>query len=165
MLHFKRSSYDDIELIRSLAREIWTTCYPGIITMDQIEYMLKLMYSPETIHKELEEGVLWELLHYNNEPVGFISVTVTTGQIAKLNKLYIMSLHHGKGLGQLALKHVIEIAKKLNLKEVYLTVNKSNVAAIKAYEKCGFTRTDSVINDIGGGYVMDDFIYTFRIKD
>jgi RimJ/RimL family protein N-acetyltransferase len=164
MLHFKKSSYQDIELIRSLAREIWTTCYPGIISMEQIEYMLGLMYSSGTIHKELDNGVIWEVMEYNNKPIGFLSVTVTSDQIAKLNKLYMKTDHHGKGFGQQALQHVVAMAGQLNLKQVYLTVNKENVNAIKAYERFGFKRTDSVVNDIGEGYVMDDFIYCFVLK-
>ena len=107
MLHFKRSSYQDIELLQSLAREIWTTCYPGIITLEQIEYMLDLMYSPDTIRKELGDGVIWEVMEYNNEPIGFISVTISSDKTAKLNKLYMKTNHHGKGLGQQALKHVV----------------------------------------------------------
>lgn len=164
MLRFKKSSYQDIEILRSLAREIWTTCYPGIISTDQIEYMLNLMYSSETIRNEIDNDVIWEIMEYHDEPIGFISVTVTPDKTAKLNKLYMKTNHHGKGLGQQALKHVVDMAEKLHLKQVYLTVNKGNVNAIKAYEKFGFKRTDAVVNDIGGGYVMDDFIYRFTLK-
>jgi Acetyltransferases, including N-acetylases of ribosomal proteins len=162
-LHFKRASKPEIELLRGLAREIWTTCYPGIISMEQIEYMLNLMYSTDTITKEITNGVIWEVLEYNNQPVGFIAVTISE-KVAKLNKLYMKDDHHGKGLGQQALQRVVDIAREHHLSEVYLTVNKGNVNAIKAYERFGFERTDSVVSDIGNGYVMDDFIYTFRIK-
>jgi len=164
MLTFKRASHTDIELLRTLAREIWTTCYPGIISMDQIEYMLDLMYSNETIYNEISEGVIWEVLEYKSKPIGFIAVTISDDGTAKLNKLYMKNVHHGKGLGQQALEHVVGLAKKQDLKEVHLTVNKGNINAIKAYERFGFVRTDDVVNDIGNGYVMDDFIYTFRIK-
>ena len=163
MLYFKRATQPDIELIRRLAGEIWTTCYPGIISMKQIEYMLGLMYSYDIIDKEINQGVIWEVVNYDGEPIGFISVTVTNDGIAKLNKLYMKNNHHGKGFGQQALQHVVDIAKQLDLKQVYLTVNKGNVNAIKAYEKFGFTCTDSIVNDIGGGYVMDDYIYSFPI--
>ena len=164
MLYFKTATQRDIELIRALALEIWTTCYPGIISMEQIEYMLGLMYSSETIDKEISEGIIWKLMEYKSEPIGFVSVTISNNGSAKLNKLYMKNNHHGKGFGQQALKHVVDDAKQLHLKQVYLTVNKGNVSAIKAYEKFGFTRIESIVNDIGGGYVMDDFIYCFSIK-
>jgi RimJ/RimL family protein N-acetyltransferase len=164
MLIFKKASLNDIDLLRSLAREIWTTCYPGIISAEQIEYMLNLMYSAETIEKEIKEGIIWELVEHEGVPIGFIALTCTNDGVVKLNKLYLKKTTHGKGLGQQCLQHVMDFATKHTFHKVYLTVNKGNTAAIKAYEKAGFVRTDSVVNDIGGGYVMDDFIYTFSVK-
>jgi GNAT superfamily N-acetyltransferase len=163
MLVFKKASLNDIDLLRSLAREIWTTCYPGIISMEQIGYMLGLMYSAETIGNEIKDGVIWEIVEYNDAPIGYISITCTNG-VVKLNKLYLKGTHHGMGFGQQSLRHVIEFSTQNNCSQVYLTVNKGNTNAIKAYEKAGFVCTDSVVNNIGGGFVMDDYIYTFSIK-
>ena len=39
-----------------------------------------------------------------------------------------------------------------------LAVNKQNVRAIAAYERKGFSVRESVCVNIGGGFVMDDFI-------
>jgi ribosomal protein S18 acetylase RimI-like enzyme len=39
-----------------------------------------------------------------------------------------------------------------------LAVNKSNRSAISAYLKHGFRVGDAVVKDIGGGFVMDDYI-------
>ena len=39
-----------------------------------------------------------------------------------------------------------------------LNVNKNNVQAIRAYEKSGFAIRESVVVDIGGGFVMDDYV-------
>lgn len=164
-LIIRRATNSDIELLRLLAREIWTVCYPGIISMEQIEYMLGLMYSKETIEKEMDEGVRWEIIEFCGEPVGFIAVTIADNGVAKLNKLYMKGKFHGKGLGQQALQHVVDVSKELNLKTVYLTVNKSNVNALKAYTRFGFVQTEAVVNDIGAGYVMDDYIYTYSLKN
>lgn len=38
-----------------------------------------------------------------------------------------------------------------------LTVNKNNVKAIRAYEKTGFKNIGSLVQDIGNGFVMDDY--------
>jgi RimJ/RimL family protein N-acetyltransferase len=43
------------------------------------------------------------------------------------------------------------------LNKIALTVNKNNVNSIKAYEKMGFKNVGSVVQDIGSGYVMDDY--------
>jgi hypothetical protein len=44
-----------------------------------------------------------------------------------------------------------------------LAVNKGNRSAIAAYLKNGFTVLESVVKDIGGGFVMDDHIMVRRI--
>jgi ribosomal protein S18 acetylase RimI-like enzyme len=37
-------------------------------------------------------------------------------------------------------------------------VNKRNERAINSYRKYGFAVRETVVDDIGGGFVMDDFI-------
>ena len=39
-----------------------------------------------------------------------------------------------------------------------LSVNKRNAKAIAAYKRNGFVIAESVVTDIGGGFVMDDYI-------
>jgi diamine N-acetyltransferase len=162
MICYHTASISDIETIRQLAQRIWREAYSALLSPDQITYMLNWMYSSETIEKELHDGVIWELVLEDETPIGFISTTIE-GTTLKLNKLYIDPLQHGKGIGQLSIEHVKQSAQTLNLKSLYLTVNKGNVKAIRAYEKAGLIRTDSKVFDIGGGYVMDDFIYSLSI--
>jgi hypothetical protein len=42
-------------------------------------------------------------------------------------------------------------------------VNKRNASAIAAYRKHGFDVRESVVKDIGGGFVMDDYIMEKRL--
>jgi len=42
-------------------------------------------------------------------------------------------------------------------------VNKRNAKAIAAYQRNGFVIADSVVTDIGHGFVMDDFIMTKKL--
>lgn len=162
MLSYRKASLTDIETIRRLASEIWTSSYKEMLSAAQIEYMLNWMYSAETIAKEMHEGVLWEIIDYENNPIGYIALT-PEGEKLKLNKLYLSRNIQGKGVGQEALKHIIEYAKNCGYKELYLTVNQRNYNAMKAYEKAGFIKTDFKVFDIGGGFVMDDYIYSYSL--
>ena len=159
MFSIRIAIIEDIELIQALAREIWITHYTGILSADQIEYMLNLMYSENTVREEIKNGVLWQLITLDEIPKGFLSLTTSVNKL-KLNKLYLLPGYHGHGFGQMALAHVVDYAESHNISEIHLTVNKKNYKAIKAYEKAGFTKSGSQVTDIGNGYVMDDFKYS-----
>ena len=47
---------------------------------------------------------------------------------------------------------------------MYLTVNKHNELAIRAYRGTGFDVIDSVETDIGEGFVMDDYIMEKQVR-
>jgi len=51
-----------------------------------------------------------------------------------------------------------DTAREAGLFAITLTVNKENVGSIKAYERLGFDNIDSVVMDIGNGFVMDDYV-------
>ena len=44
-----------------------------------------------------------------------------------------------------------------------LAVNKRNGHAIAAYKKHGFKIVESALKDIGGGFVMDDYVMTRHV--
>jgi RimJ/RimL family protein N-acetyltransferase len=64
----------------------------------------------------------------------------------------------GSGMGRLALTFIEAQAKELELKKIELTVNKHNYSSIQVYEKMGFITIDAIVQEIGNGYVMDDYV-------
>jgi RimJ/RimL family protein N-acetyltransferase len=56
------------------------------------------------------------------------------------------------------MRFIEDLAKQMHLGKITLTVNKSNINSIAAYQKIGFKNAGSVVTDIGAGFVMDDFI-------
>lgn len=149
----------DISTIQSLARRIWYDCYPGMITRQQIEYMLELMYSTQVIEKELASGTVYELAYRGTEAIGYVSYSLEEeGRQLTLHKLYVVRELQGRGLGQQLLEHVKRQACELNATQISLRVNRGNETAIKAYQRAGFVIASTDVADIGGGFVMDDYI-------
>jgi GNAT superfamily N-acetyltransferase len=156
----------DLPGISGLASVIWRAHYPGIITMAQIDYMLAKMYSIATMRDELRaQGIRYERLLVEDEFVGFASYgpTEEPGDY-KLHKLYVDPAWHGRGLGSLLLQHCERAAGRLGAGRLILAVNKRNAKAIAAYERNGFAIADSVVTDIGGGFVMDDYIMAKKLS-
>jgi len=157
---------DDIPTLRDLARRIWQEYYPGIISREQIDYMLGRMYDATTIRREMADGVAWDLACRQTEPVGFLSYSIhSTDQRVKLDKLYLVPEWHGQGIGRQMLQHVRARSAELGARELWLQVNKQNMRAIRAYERAGFSVREAVVTDIGGGFVMDDFIMVLRLRE
>lgn len=153
------ASEEDLPAISKLASVIWHECYPGIITREQIEYMLAKMYSLETLRAELQAGIRYEQLRVETELTGFASFGPAEQTDAiKLHKLYLYSVLRGRGLGTSLLRHCENEARKLGGRQLILNVNKHNRKAIEVYQKNGFSIADSVVVDIGSGFVMDDYI-------
>ena len=165
-MEIRNASVADISLLRSLAQTIWRTCYPAIISIEQIEFMLEWMYSEEQIRSEMGNGVVWELIELGGQgPIGFISFQLEADSRVKLNKLYVLPDHQRKGIGARALSHVMESARALGGTEVWMQVNKQNRSAVAAYQKAGFTVYKEAVFDIGGGFVMDDYLMSKPVKD
>lgn len=161
-LHFHDVNEKNIHLVPELATKIWNECYKGIISQEQIDYMLDMMYSTDKINENITEGDHWKILKADNEPVGYIHFKEEENKIF-LSKIYLLQEEKYKGLGQSLLNEVIKFAIDNNYKSIYLTVNKNNAKAIRFYEKNNFKQVKSETFDIGNGYVMDDFIYEKNI--
>ena len=150
----------DIDRLIELATEIWRAHYTDIIGAAQIEYMLAQRYTPEILRTELGRGNLWwDQLLVNDTMSAFASyfLTVNPGEM-KLDKLYVRQSHQRQGYAGMLLDRALGVARAFGCGELTLAVNKRNVKAIAAYEKYGFRITDEVVKDIGGGFVMDDYV-------
>ena len=150
----------DIPLLRDLAQHIWRECYPQIISVEQIEFMLGWMYGEEEIRRQLRAGVTWEIVEDEGAAIGFLSFSVEADGRVKLHKMYLLPNRQRGGIGRQLLAHVCECARALGAQEVWMQVNKRNQPAIGAYLKAGFRIEKEAVFEIGGGFVMDDYLMT-----
>ena len=153
----------DFEQIEKIGKVIWEEHYTPIIGVEQVEYMLNKFQSVSAIESQVVEGFEYYNIYIKEQAVGYLSF-VKKEESLFLSEFYISKRERGRGLGKFALDFVIDKAKTLEIKEISLTVNKYNVNAIKAYDKMGFVTVDSIISDIGSGYVMDDFVMAKTIN-
>lgn len=158
-LAFRPAGEDDIPAVRALADHIWRRCYADLLPAGQVDHMLAAMYGAEELRRNLRDGIRIELIEFAGEAIGYLAFgrVSTEGQI-HLHKLYLKPEFHGRGIGQAALAHVLASAAQAGAEAVSLRVNKGNARAIRAYQKAGFENIGALCQDIGGGFVMDDFV-------
>ena len=81
-----------------------------------------------------------------------------------ISKIYLLKEHRGQGFSSATIRFYEMIARKRGLDALYLTVNKNNEMAIRAYKANGFEVIDAVETDIGEGFVMDDYIMERKVR-
>jgi ribosomal protein S18 acetylase RimI-like enzyme len=159
-LTIKQANSGDIDLIYSLAEKIWKVHYPSIISMEQIDYMLKMMYSREALKQQMSEGQHFLLAFNAEEPIGYISYSLKDNGEYFLHKFYVDTERHRNGIGSTFFNQVFNGFQ--DLKTIRLTVNRKNYKAINFYFKQGFIIEEVKDFDIGNNYEMNDFIMLYK---
>jgi len=154
------AAVSDLPAITRLAEMIWRAHYPGIISPEQIEYMLNRMYDLVTLEREVRDlGVRFERLLVDGALAGFAAHGPTLDpRVRKLHKLYLHPQWQGRGLGSRLLRHCEEEARRLGAQRMVLTVNRQNLKAVAAYRRNQYRVQETVVTPIGNGFVMDDFL-------
>lgn len=146
-----------------LAREIWQEHYAGLIGQEQVDYMLAKFQSDAAIAAQIGAGYAYYLMIYDGEPVGYFAVVPEpVASRMLLSKIYISAGVRGKGIGRQALEFVEGLCRQQGLQTLWLTVNKHN-PTLAWYRRRGFSCADSIIQDSGGGFVMDDYRMEKRV--
>ena len=147
-----------IDAMRLLARSIWQSTYASLISQAQIDFMLADRYAAARIRAQLDDtGHVWRLAWWDSEMVGFAHAGIETSA-CKLEKLYLHPNYQRRGIGGALLAAVKSFAREHAATRLWLQVNRGNTAAIAAYQKHGFMIREARVFDIGGGFVMDDYV-------
>lgn len=142
-----------------LAEKIWQEHYVPLIGKQQVDYMLAKYQSYQAIVSQIAKGYLYYLCSENQNHIGYLGVLPEKDQQRMfLSKVYLIKKRRGQGLGQKILVHIQDLCHQMNLNKIWLTVNKGNTDSIKAYQKMGFKKKSSLIQDIGNGFFMDDYL-------
>lgn len=152
----------EINELVSLASEIWHEYWPGFLTQQQIDYMVEKFQSEHAVKEQIaNENYVYYFINFNGDRIGYFGVS-NRKEYLFLSKIYIKKEFRNRGFGTKTFDKIKEIALNDKYKSIQLTVNKYNKNSIKAYEKWGFQIINSVVTDIGSGFVMDDYIMEYK---
>jgi len=153
---------ENIPLIKEIAEKSWRSHYPRIISHEQIDYMLDVMYSESELKKHFENpNYHYYLLGDDENFLGIMGFeNHYEKNTTKLHRIYLLDEAKGKGLGKFALNFLKEQVKNSGNKRIILNVNKEN-PSYHFYISQGFKVYEETILQIGNGYVMDDFLMEF----
>ncbi|MCP9237475.1 GNAT family N-acetyltransferase [Lewinella sp. JB7] len=162
----------DYSSIEQIARRTWPETFGGILSTEQIEYMLQMMYRPEAIAEQVARGHVFHLLldalgretsDYGPQsllryrPVGYVSHELDhLPNTTKIHKIYLLPGTQGRGFGRALIEWVERIARREGQQRLRLDVNYQN-PAVSFYEHLGFVKVGRHDTDIGRGFLMEDW--------
>ena len=150
---------DDIPTIGYLAQQIWPSTYGEILTPEQLDYMMEMIYSPDSLNEQITQlHHQFLMAELDEEAVGFASYSITEDEaVYKLHKIYVHPKTQGLGVGRALLDFVIEQILENGASTLRLNVNRYNKAR-QFYEKLGFSVTKEEDIEIGNGFQMNDYV-------
>jgi ribosomal protein S18 acetylase RimI-like enzyme len=156
-LTIRKANETDIADIRRIAHITWPNAYGTILSPEQLDYMLGLMYSEASLLEQMQKGHQFFIADLGNTAFGFAAVSAEGDDVYKLNKLYVSPDTQKTGAGKALLQEAIVYAQQNGATKLILQVKRDNIAK-GFYEKQGFTVTREIDLDIGNGYFMNDYI-------
>ena len=160
MISVKKVGTESIPTIQELAQVTWAVAYASIITPEQMNYMLDLFYSTNSLQQQMQKGHQFIIAWEEGAAVGFASYSPKSEDepfVYRLHKIYIDPKQQGKGIGKYLLDFIIGDIKPKAATDLELNVNRFN-KALGFYQKLGFTIINEEDIDIGNGYFMNDYI-------
>jgi len=154
-----------INTVEDMANKIWHEHYEPIIGEAQVNYMLSRFQSASAIKEQIKNGYRYFLVTFDNEYAAYFAIQpgFPEGKMF-LSKLYVDSKFRKRGIAKAAVSYIEDICRQTGLKSIWLTVNKYNHGSISAYEKLGFVNIEAIVQDIGNGFVMDDYKMEKEVK-
>lgn len=157
-MHIRPAETSDIPGIQMVAALTWPHAYADILTPHQVEYMLHMMYSYDTLEKQMtREGHVFFVAENDGKMMGFAGCSFYENSAWKLHKLYVLPFQQKTGLGKTLLQLVETTAREAGADALLLNVNRNN-NAFAFYKHQGF-EIDSIGDfDIGAGFFMNDYV-------
>ncbi len=151
-------SEEQISDVVKLAREIWADYYVPIIGREQVDYMLDKFQSEEAIAAQLEDGYEYYTVSHGGRSVGYLAIVPDAdANMLMISKIYVLRSVRGHGFGRAMLELAEDVCREHRINALYLTVNKNNSHSIAWYTRMGFKNEGPIVQDIGAGFVMDDY--------
>lgn len=160
MIEIQKNTDENFTSIRTIAAAVWPIAYGAILSQEQLDYMMEMMYSVSSLKLQSSAKKHRFILAKDEEMVlGFASYEFNFSKKpkTKIHKIYILTNHQGKGIGKSLIDFIVNEAKERHQKGLILNVNKKNTA-IRFYESIGFSISNEEVIDIGNGFLMDDFV-------
>ena len=186
MIEMRKAAKEDLQAIHDMAQVVFRHTSRDILSPEQMDYMMEMMYSLPNLQKQLEEGHHYYIAYYvsapscadevcgnadRNAPCGYVSVQYQGKdddgvEVYHLHKIYVMPHAQGRGLGMRLFQRIVDhvksvvydpaISRQQHIR-IELNVNKHN-SAVNFYKHIGMRIIHEEDYPIGNGFYKTDYI-------
>ena len=158
----KAETDTQVREIADLAKVIWNEHFTPIIGKDQVDYMVEKFQSYPALKEQISEGYEYYQIFSSGEFCGYTGIHPGEDNRLFLSKLYLKKESRGHHLATGAFSFLKEICRERGYSAIWLTCNKHNDNSLGVYRHFGFEIIDTQEADIGGGFIMDDYIMEYK---
>lgn len=141
-----RATVKDSQLLAGMGRITFLEAHGNSASAEIVTDYVDQNYSETVITTQLNDpGNLYHLIYYSGAPAGYSKIIYNTSnanisspQITKLERIYLLKEYYGLDLGRKLLEYNIGLSKKQDQSGMWLFVWKENHRAINFYNKAGF---------------------------
>lgn len=89
----------------TLAAKVFPATYRPLLSEEQVAFMMERMYSPESLHRQMEEGHIFFITEQDSLPAGYLSIQPEDKDLPLRQKLYVLPACRGTELGRQPFRH------------------------------------------------------------
>lgn len=171
-ISLKKATINDVEQLQNIGIQTFKETFSAKNTEEDMQKYLAEAFKIEKLTAELNnKNAAFYFATINNKVIGYLKLNFGQAQTElqdhdalEIERIYVLSVFHGKNAGQLLYNKAIEIAKHNKAKYVWLGVWEENLRAISFYKKNGFIEFDKHIFKLGNDE-QTDIMMKLELKD
>ncbi|UJH68985.1 GNAT family N-acetyltransferase [Allomuricauda sp. SCSIO 65647] len=148
MIRLHQCTVNDLPALAKISKETFVAAFEKDNDPEDFIAYVNEAFSVETLKKQLENNdAFFYFVYGDDELVGYFKINQNGAQTElkdasslELERIYVLPEHQGKNVGGLIVQEVVELAKKMGKKTLWLGVWEHNPKAIRFYEKHGFEK-------------------------
>ncbi|WP_058308762.1 GNAT family N-acetyltransferase [Gracilibacillus massiliensis] len=153
----KICTLEDLQLLQQIGTETYNETYSHLNTPEDINEYLENAFNTEQLQKELSNpSSTFLFLYVDNIIAGYLKVNEGGAQTfevddnaLEIERIFVKTNFHSKGLGKFLLKKAIDIANERDKNTIWLGVWRKNKNAIDFHKKMRFETRGSYSTYIG----------------
>ena len=139
-------SIRDIPELQELCKTTFCETFAWANSEETLELYFKNSFSKKKLEEELSNPESeFYFAKLNGKAIGYLKVNTGKAQTElkdenalEIERIYVLKIFHGKGIGQIPFDKALQIAKNKSLSYLWLGVWDKNERAVNFYKKNGF---------------------------